>query len=124
MRRLPDRLDLDQLRRQAKELHRARSARPQPRTKSTTLAAAQLALAREYGFKSWAELKHEVERRRGQSPPASKTTTPMVRSWESMREWMAELLLKRTGSGVEEWKQRIEHQKPKDEAALREWLQR
>lgn len=124
MRRLPDRPDLDQLRRQAKELHRAGSRPGQTRRKSTTLAAAQLALARDYGFPSWARLKQEVERRRGVSRPSNKTaTTPMVRSWESMREWMAQLLLKRTGADVEEWKQRIEGHKPTDEAALRAWLQ-
>lgn len=124
MRRLPDRPDLEQLRRQAKELHRASSRRGEPRAKSRTLAAAQLALARQYGFSSWARLKQEVERRRGTSAPSSKTaTTPMVRSWESMREWMTKLLIKRTGAGVEEWKKRIERQKPTDEPALRAWLE-
>ncbi|HEY9288287.1 MAG TPA: hypothetical protein VIT43_09725, partial [Candidatus Dormibacteraeota bacterium] len=124
MRRLPDRPDLDQLRRQAKELHRATSRRAEPRAKSMTLAAAQLALARQYGFSSWARLKQEVDRRRGRSPLSTKTaTTPMVRSWESMREWMTELLIKRTGAGVDEWKKRMERQKPTDEAALRAWLE-
>ena len=122
MRRLPDRPDLDQLRRQARELHRAGAHGTERRGRAATLAAAQLALARQYGFASWTRLKQEVERRRGQSPPASRTTTPMVRSWERMREWMAELLLKRTGAGVDEWKRRIERQKPTDEAALRAWL--
>ena len=124
MRRLPDRPDLEQLRRQAKELHRASSTRAQQRTRPATLAAAQLALAREYGFASWARLKQEVERRRGASREANKTTTtPMVRSWESMREWMAQLLLKRTGADVDTWKDRIERQEPTDEPALRAWLQ-
>ena len=73
---LPARPDLDQLRRQAKDLLRAASegeagaaarlaavaggdnARP------PILATAQLAIAREYGFPSWPKLKTEVERRR------------------------------------------------------------
>lgn len=67
---LPAHANLDQLRHQAKDLLRAAhhgdcdaeaelralSARP-------TLATAQLALARDYGFASWARLKVEVERR-------------------------------------------------------------
>jgi hypothetical protein len=72
---LPDRPNLDQLRRQARELLRAavdgephavgRLRAVSPRV---TLSAAQLALAREYGFPSWAALKAEVARRR--SPAA------------------------------------------------------
>lgn len=67
---LPARPDLDQVRRQAKDLLRAaetgdadalrriRAVSDQPR-----LAAAQLAIAREYGFASWPQLKTEVLRR-------------------------------------------------------------
>lgn len=57
MTQLPDRPDLDQLRRQARERQR-RSSGP------TTLAAAQLAVAREYGFTSWPRLREAVELRR------------------------------------------------------------
>lgn len=70
---LPDRPNLDQLRRQAKELRDAaragepaalerirRSARIPPRA-TVSLSAAQLVLAREYGFPSWPRLKAEVE---------------------------------------------------------------
>jgi hypothetical protein len=72
---LPDRPDLDQLRRQARELLRA-AAGGEPRAADrlravsprVTLSAAQLALAREYGFQSWTALKAEVARRR---PPAT-----------------------------------------------------
>jgi ankyrin repeat protein len=67
---LPAKPDLDQLRHQAKDLLRAaRSGDPGARRRieavsgPRTLAAAQLALAREYGFPSWAKLKAEVERR-------------------------------------------------------------
>ena len=74
MSRLPVRPDLDQLRRQARELHRAAlsgdaGALRRMRQVSGTvgLSAAQLAIAREYGFASWPQLKAEVERRRAQA---------------------------------------------------------
>ncbi|MEP7020964.1 MAG: ankyrin repeat domain-containing protein [Pseudonocardiales bacterium] len=67
---LPERPDLDQLRRQAKELLRAAKAgdtaaikRIRAASDRDILASAQLALAREYGFPSWIRLKTEVERR-------------------------------------------------------------
>jgi len=67
---LPARPDLDQLRHQAKELLRAAqrgdpqaTARIRAVTSKIILSSAQLALAREYGFASWAKLKLEVERR-------------------------------------------------------------
>jgi Domain of unknown function (DUF3471) len=57
---------LEHLRKQARrQLRRLRAADP-----ATTLAAAQFALAREYGFASWRQLKSEVERRAGAAPPA------------------------------------------------------
>ena len=68
---LPVRPDLDQLRRQARELLRA-AARGEPSalarvhavSDEAVLWAAQLAIAREYGFRSWPALKAEVDRRR------------------------------------------------------------
>jgi ankyrin repeat protein len=70
---LPDRPDLDQLRRQAKELRNAgRAGEPEALARlapycragtPVTLAAALLTLAREYGFASWPELKGAVEER-------------------------------------------------------------
>ena len=67
---LPARPDLDQLRYQAKDLlHAARRGHSEAIARITgvsdrvTLSSAQLALAREYGFSSWAKLKLEVERR-------------------------------------------------------------
>jgi hypothetical protein len=76
---LPKRPDLDQLRRQAKELRDAVRAGDRgaiervrahadvgPRT--VTLSAAQLAIAREYGFASWPRLKEELEERTSESP--------------------------------------------------------
>jgi hypothetical protein len=71
MSQLPDRPDLDQLRRQARELHRAAQLgettslqRLHAVSDKVTLSTAQLALAREYGFPSWRRLRDEVERRR------------------------------------------------------------
>ena len=71
MSQLPARPDLDQLRRQARELHQAaldgdaRSLRRLGQAPgAVTLSAAQLAVARDYGFASWPRLKAEVERRR------------------------------------------------------------
>jgi ankyrin repeat protein len=52
-RKLPDRPDLRHLRDQARDLMRSGAA--------STLAAAQLQIAHEYGFPSWAKLKHHVE---------------------------------------------------------------
>ena len=80
-RSLPPRPDLAQLKRQANELHKlhregkqsaaARIIANHPRLKRASprdvldtklaLADAQLVIAREYGFESWAALKHEVE---------------------------------------------------------------
>jgi hypothetical protein len=67
---LPDRPDLDQLRRQARELLRAATngeahaiARLGAVSDRVTLSAAQLAVAREYGYRSWPALKAEVEGR-------------------------------------------------------------
>jgi len=76
MSQLPDRPDTDQLRRQARELHRAAAggdARAMGRLRQVsdkvTLSAAQLAIARDYGFPSWPRLKAEAERRRADAAP-------------------------------------------------------
>jgi hypothetical protein len=67
---LPDRPDLDQLRRQARELLRAAgrdpaaAARIRAVSERRTLSAAQLAIARAYGCRTWAALRAEVARRR------------------------------------------------------------
>jgi ankyrin repeat protein len=71
---LPDRPDPAQLRRRAKELKRAADANDPAAherlravaglaSQRPTLAPAQLAIAREHGFASWARLVAEVERR-------------------------------------------------------------
>ena len=71
MSELPDRPDLNQLRRQARELLRAATdgephalTRLRAVSERVTLSVAQLAMAREYGYPSWPELKAEAERRR------------------------------------------------------------
>jgi hypothetical protein len=119
MRQLPQRPDLDQLRRQARELQR--------RSKPLTLSAAQLAVAREYGFLSWARLKEEVERRRTHpvltgERRREQLQRPETRSWRGMRDWSTELLEKRTGRNVEAWNRLIGQQRFRDQAALRDWL--
>jgi hypothetical protein len=82
MSQLPDRPDTDQLRRQARELHRAATggdARALGRLRQVsgkvTLSAAQLAIARDYGFPSWPRLKAEAERRRAEAAPPGFMTT-------------------------------------------------
>ena len=67
---LPIRVDLDQLRRQAKDLLRAAregddlaAARIRSVSDELSLTAARLAIAREYGFPSWVQLKDEVKAR-------------------------------------------------------------
>jgi Ser/Thr protein kinase RdoA (MazF antagonist) len=58
---LPDSPNLDHLRQQAKDLLAGlRDSRPE-----TSLAQAQAALATQYGFATWTELKAEVDRRHG-----------------------------------------------------------
>ncbi len=66
----PARPDLDKLRHQANDLlHAAQrgdseaTARISAVSDRVLLSSAQLAIAREYGFPSWAKLKLEVERR-------------------------------------------------------------
>jgi uncharacterized protein len=68
---LPERADINQLRRRARELLRAAVAgEPEALARlravpgRPTLAAAQLAIAREHGLPSWPALRLEVESRR------------------------------------------------------------
>jgi hypothetical protein len=144
---LPGRPDLDQLRRQARELLRAAAAgdeqalgRIHVMSQELTLSAAQLAIAREYGFPSWPKLRAEVLRRQAgtapdadgvavaktaPSPETASGTESAPKSWQEMREWCARLLESRTGQGVAAWKERIAAGTPAkraDEPALRRWL--
>jgi Family of unknown function (DUF5990)/Domain of unknown function (DUF5655) len=140
---LPRRPDLDQLRRQARELLRAVAANDEQAlrrigavSRNQTLSAAQLAIAREYGFASWPKLRAEVLlRQAGTEPDACADNTPgpgnepvtesAPKSWQEMREWCARLLESRTGQGVAAWKERVAAGTPQDRAdepALRKWL--
>ncbi|MGN9906983.1 phosphotransferase [Phytohabitans sp. LJ34] len=66
MKTLPDNPNLDHLRQQAKDLLAGlRDSDP-----AATLAAAQASLASQYGFRTWTDLKAEVERVRGQAADA------------------------------------------------------
>jgi hypothetical protein len=83
MSELPERPDLDQLRRQARELLRAAAkgepaavARLRAVSERVTLSAAQLAVARDYGYRSWPALKAEAEHRRRLSEAAISVPLP------------------------------------------------
>jgi hypothetical protein len=144
---LPGRPDLDQLRRHARELLRAAAANDEQAlrrihvvSQKQTLSAAQLAIAREYGFPSWPKLRAEVLRRQADaepdadgvavaktapSPGTASSAESAPRSWQEMREWCARLLESRTGQGVAAWNHRIAAaslQNRADEPALRTWL--
>ena len=127
---LPGRPSLNQLRHQARELQRAaadgdedsvrrvRAVSPRP-----TLSAAQLAIAREYGFASWPKLRAEVSRRRAAADdPAPDPSAGSAKSWQEMRDWCARLLQSRTGQDVAAWNERITAAGLRDEQALRAWL--
>ena len=88
---LPARPDLDQLRHQARELLRAAhrgdieaTARVRAVSGRIILSSAQLALAREYGFASWARLKLEVDRR---AVLNSRDLSRLTACWPSTPNW-------------------------------------
>jgi hypothetical protein len=88
VRRLPERPSLEQLLKQAKEhLDTLRAA-----DASATLAAAQHALAREYGFDSWPKLVHHVE-----------TLQPHRRMLRPAELKSAEKLTWSSGRGADVW---------------------
>jgi hypothetical protein len=152
MSQLPARPDLDQLRRRAREMHRAALAgdgdalrRLRQVSGNVSLSAAQLAIAREYGFASWARLKAEVERRRAQGVTGvgdnedlarddrtgeesatvagpGPAAAPPLKSWKEMREWAASLLHTRTGQDLTVWNRRVAAAGLGDEQSLRAWL--
>ena len=88
MSELPGRPDIDQLRRQARELLRAADdgqlsalARIRAFSDRVSLSAAQLAVAREYGFASWPALHAEVDRRLAGLPSGEGGARPGEVSW-------------------------------------------
>lgn len=88
---LPARPDVDHLRRQAKDLLRAArggDAAAAERIAAVSgrlnLAAAQLVIARDYGFASWARLKTEVEARgRDMAEQAWRFCEASIRDWSA-----------------------------------------
>ena len=85
---LPERPSLEQLRKQAKEhLDTLRADDP-----SVNLAAAQHALAREYGFESWPKLVHPVE----SMQPANRMLRPAALKSEEKLLWSP-------GRGTDVW---------------------
>ena len=101
MPQLPDRPDIEQLRRQARELQRATQGgdayalrRVRMVSDKITLSTAQLALAREYGFPSWRRLREEVALLQGPERDATGPVPPLpsVRSWRDDPEWSDELV--------------------------------
>jgi Ser/Thr protein kinase RdoA (MazF antagonist) len=76
VRTLPDSPSLDYLRRQAKDLLVGmRQAQPESLIQ---LADAQMALAQQYGFRTWAELKAEVDRRHGGAQIAAPALAELI----------------------------------------------
>lgn len=76
---LPERPNLDHLRQQAKDLlAQLRASNPE-----TPLASAQTLLAEQYGFRTWPDLKAEVDRRRGEREASREV--PMERSGVPVR---------------------------------------
>jgi hypothetical protein len=74
MKTLPEHPSLDHVRQQAKDLlSQLRSTDP-----AATLAGAQAELAQEYGFRSWAELKAEVDRLRATARVANAGTADQL----------------------------------------------
>lgn len=67
MKLLPDNPSLDHLRQQAKDL----LAGLKESVPATTLADAQRSLAEQYGFRTWPDMKTEVDQRRGHTDVAS-----------------------------------------------------
>lgn len=108
---LPDRPDMDQLRRQARDLHRAATAgvpdavgRIRKVSDRMALSTAQLAVAREYGCPSWPALRAEVERRRAMVPAISRqfpaAGVPSADVWADRRSSFGGGSFIRTADGV------------------------
>ncbi len=95
---LPARPDLDVLRRQARALQRAANANGVGGP--LTLAKAQTALARDYGFASWPKLKAEVDARRSAALAASADARALAERWFALaRDGDLPALLRSTAIG-------------------------
>jgi len=95
---LPAQPNLDHLRRQARDLLRAARARDSAAaariravSDELNLTAAQLAIAREYGFASWAKLKTEVQARTAElAKLADEFVVASIRDWTGRAARMLE----------------------------------
>src|SRR5260221_9374848 len=91
-RQLPERPNLEQLKKQAKDLLRAvraNSAEALKRIsaadpKTFALHSAQQTIAKEYGFKSWEALRREVYLNRGMIKPPELETDRGGKIWETI----------------------------------------
>src|SRR5438552_2089083 len=89
---LPERPNLEQLKKQAKDLLRAvRANSPEALKrigtadpKTFALHAAQRVIAHEYGFKNWEALRCEVEQNRGMIKPPELETDRGSKIWETI----------------------------------------
>lgn len=87
MKTLPDNPNLDHLRQQAKDLLAGlRDADP-----TATLTQAQAALAEQYGFRTWTDLKAEVDRLRGQADVADPALARAIASRYGLGEVVGEM---------------------------------
>ena len=85
MKTLPDNPNLDHLRRQAKGLLAGlRDFRP-----DASLADAQASLAEQYGFRTWTDLKAEVDRRRGRADVAEEALARAIAACYGLGEVIA-----------------------------------
>ena len=91
-RQLPERPNLEQLKKQAKDLlHAVRANSPDELKrigtldpKTFALHSAQRVIAKEYGFKSWEALRREVDRNRGMIKPPELETDRGGKIWETL----------------------------------------
>jgi ankyrin repeat protein len=91
-RQLPERPNLGQLKKQAKDLLReVRANSPEALKrlgiadpKTFALHSAQLVIAKEYGFKSWEELRRKVDHDRAMIKPPELETEPGRKIWETI----------------------------------------
>ncbi|MFC6015222.1 hypothetical protein ACFP2T_03310 [Plantactinospora solaniradicis] len=87
MKTLPDNPNLDHLRQQAKDLLAGlRDADP-----TSTLTQAQAALAEQYGFRGWTDLKAEVDRLRGQAEVADRALARAIAEHYGLGEVVGEM---------------------------------
>ncbi len=111
MRELPPRPNLDQLKKQAKDIHRAHQRGDASCCEvlrwlhrfagagdelvlalPVSLSEVQHALAMDYGFTGWASLRSFVERMRSDPQPYPSVPTEVVRGWQSTVDVLAEVM--------------------------------